>query len=793
MPPPLSHDVLHRLRRAVFVCVCAGVFAGTLVASPAQAGQVSSHTDRAQRAATQFRHAETLQRRLLARPQDVRTQNGYEAVLDAYRAVYHGDPAAQDAPKSVAAVAALLQREGRQFNDPKDFRDAVGQYEFLRQQYPTSPLRYHALLAEAEIERGDLHDARAADRMDREFLHLYPHNALAAQARAGLNADRNAATHPALQRTATRSGVAFADMSGSRPQPGRRQQAVAARANGPTVHAAASKEIFAAQAAEDAPKVRSAAITQAAITQKPSAPPTTLESIRYWSTGSYTRVALDLGRAVAFQSSLAGQPDRIVFHLADTRPSTALLMQPMMVRNDNFLRAIRVQREAGSAVQVSLEVSSASDYSAFLLPNPVRLIIDIHARRSGHALPSAQGKAASSIAAPTQEIAQATTPSWAAQPPATPRRDPLRPVAAVAPASDPELRSALPPPATSPIRPTSVVAHALVIDGTEETNGATSNMADEGANDTANRYATVPAVQGPSETAVHPSAGAAGTANVAGSSASPERNAVLHAAMAQSVPKETGPLTQIGTGSSLSRVLGLKIHRIVIDAGHGGHDSGTLGPHGLEEKNVVLDVALRLGKLLQDRLGAEVVYTRRDDTFVPLETRTAIANQAQADLFLSIHANSSRDRSARGVETYFLNFTASPGALAVAARENAVSNKSVYELSDLVRKIALSDKVDESRTFAMDVQRSLYEGLEEGNPGLHDRGVKQAPFVVLIGANMPSILAEISFLTNPQDAAKLRRPAYRQRIAEALYQGVAGYVDSMGGVRVAENTNRSGR
>jgi N-acetylmuramoyl-L-alanine amidase len=724
-----------------------------------------------------------LQRRLLAQPQDVRTRDEYEAVLDAYREVYHGDPAAEGAPKSVAAVAALLQREGRQFNDPKDLRDAVGQYEFLRQQYPTSPLRYHALLAEAEITRGDLHDARAADRLDREFLHLYPHHALAAQARAGLNADRNAATHPAPRHAATRSGAAFADLSGSRPHPGRKQQVMAAGLDRATVHATTPKETFAAQAAEDAPRARSAAITQTAIIQKPTAPPATLESIRYWSTDSYTRVALDLGRAVAFQSSRTGQPDRIVFHLADTRPSGAMLMQPVMVRNDNFLRAIRVQTE------VLLEVNSTSDYSAFLLPNPVRLIIDIHARRSGHALPSAQGKAASSTAARPQEIAQATTPRLAALPLATSRPVPLRPVAAVAPTSDPELRSALPPPATSPIRPTSVVAHTLVLDGTEETNDATSSAVNDGMNGAA----AIPVVRGPSETAAHPSAGALGTANVVGSSASAERNAVLHAAMAQSVPMETGPLTQIGTGSSLSRVLGLKIHRIVIDAGHGGHDSGTLGPHGLEEKNVVLDVALRLGKLLQDRLGAEVVYTRRDDTFVPLETRTAIANQAQADLFLSIHANSSRDRSARGVETYFLNFTASPGALAVAARENAVSNKSVYELSDLVRKIALSDKVDESRTFAMDVQRSLYEGLEEGNPGLHDRGVKQAPFVVLIGANMPSILAEISFLTNPQDAAKLRRPAYRQRIAEALYQGVAGYVESMGGVRVAENNIRSGR
>jgi len=235
--------------------------------------------------------------------------------------------------------------------------------------------------------------------------------------------------------------------------------------------------------------------------------------------------------------------------------------------------------------------------------------------------------------------------------------------------------------------------------------------------------------------------------------------------------------------TSLVRALGLKVGRIVIDAGHGGHDSGTLGVDGLEEKEVVLDVALRVGKLLRDRLGAEIVYTRSDDTFVALETRTGIANKAQADLFLSIHANSSPDPAARGVETYYLNFTTDPSALEVAARENAASDRSVHQLSDLVKKIALKDKIAESREFAADVEGALYAGLQRGNLGLKDRGVKQAPFVVLIGANMPSILAEISFVTNPKDASQLRDPGYRQRVAESLYRGVARYEGGLSGTR----------
>lgn len=243
---------------------------------------------------------------------------------------------------------------------------------------------------------------------------------------------------------------------------------------------------------------------------------------------------------------------------------------------------------------------------------------------------------------------------------------------------------------------------------------------------------------------------------------------------------------------SMVRTLGLKIGRIVLDAGHGGHDCGTVGPGGIQEKEIVLDVTLRLGKLLRRRLGADVIYTRDDDTFIPLETRTAIANKSRADLFISIHANSSSDPAARGVESYYLNFTTSPEALEVAARENAVSDGSIHELSDLVKKIALRSKIEESREFATDVQSSLYDGLEAGNLGLKDRGVKKAPFVVLIGANMPSILAEISFLTNPDDARELSQAAYRERIAESLYHGIAKYINGLSGIRLAENGDRSG-
>lgn len=243
-----------------------------------------------------------------------------------------------------------------------------------------------------------------------------------------------------------------------------------------------------------------------------------------------------------------------------------------------------------------------------------------------------------------------------------------------------------------------------------------------------------------------------------------------------------------GIPPTLTRALGLKIRRIVIDPGHGGHDTGTLGPEGIQEKKVVLDVALRLRRLILRKLGCQVVMTRSTDTFVPLEERTAIANQEGADLFISIHANASRDSSARGIETYYLNFTTNAEALSVAARENATSEQSVFELQGLVRKIALSEKVDESRNFAKVVNRELTLHLNRDGDTQPDRGIKKAPFVVLIGANMPSILVEISFLTNPHDERLLENPRFRQQIAQALFDGIARYSEGLGTIRMAQRT-----
>jgi len=250
------------------------------------------------------------------------------------------------------------------------------------------------------------------------------------------------------------------------------------------------------------------------------------------------------------------------------------------------------------------------------------------------------------------------------------------------------------------------------------------------------------------------------------------------AAGRESPARPSPPRANAAGGLSLSRQLGLGVARVVIDPGHGGHDPGAM-TMGMTEADVVLDVALRLEALLLKQPGVEVVLTRRADVFVPLDERTALANREGADLFLSIHANASEDERARGIETYFLNFAPNPAAEAVAARENAASSRTMRQLPDIVRAIALNNKIDESRDFASFVQASMIDRLKKANKNVRDMGVKQAPFTVLVGATMPSILAEIAFLTNQPEATLLRGNAYRQQIAEALFNGVMKYQRSL--------------
>jgi N-acetylmuramoyl-L-alanine amidase len=366
-----------------------------------------------------------------------------------------------------------------------------------------------------------------------------------------------------------------------------------------------------------------------------------VSSIQASSTGSDARVVVMLDHAVQYESARATSPDRIYFDLYRSRlnPSAGQKAVPF---EEGLLKSVRAAQNKDNVVRLVLDADGAKAYSAQLLSDPYRLVIDVHA-----SAPATRG-----LNSPAAGLELARTAIEA-------RENPL----------------------------------------------------------------------------------------------------------------------------SLTRELGLKINRIVIDPGHGGYDTGAKGPHGLLEKNLCLDVALRLGQLIEENIaGAEVIYTRKDDSHVPLEERTAIANRANADLFISIHANSSDIRAVRGIETYFLNLTTSPEAMKLAARENAFAQSSLHDLPDLIQKISRNEKTTESKQLAVEIQNALSERLQLVSRRETNRGVKQAPFIVLTGANMPAVLSEISFVSNASDESLLQESGQRQSVAEGLYRGITAYLDSMHGL-----------
>ncbi len=231
---------------------------------------------------------------------------------------------------------------------------------------------------------------------------------------------------------------------------------------------------------------------------------------------------------------------------------------------------------------------------------------------------------------------------------------------------------------------------------------------------------------------------------------------------------------------SMIRQLGLGARRVVIDAGHGGKDPGCVGRQkGYQEKDVVLDVALRLKKLLEAQENMEVIMTRETDIFLEPENRTLIANQKQADLFVSIHANASRSPRLSGVETFFLNFSEDPSVIATAARENATSSKNISEMRSIIEKIVENTKIPESRELAQNIQKSLVQTLSQKYSDVRDLGVKGGPFWVLIGTEVPSILVEVSFLSHPLEEERLGTPGYRQLVAQGIYEGIMTYKRSL--------------
>ena len=752
---------------------------------------------RRESAKTQFDHAEKDREALEARPEKDRSLKDYSSLVNAYRRVYLITPRAAEVPAALNQVAALYRAMGDLF-DEKYYQLAVNAYQFLLREYPTSRYREDVMLAIAKIEQDDLHDNVLAQKSYEEFLALHPRSSHAEEVRAilGKLSGANAATKPAPK------------ISVAKDRPPTKAAVAEKPAPAPTTD---SKQ--GASSGSAATGVSRAQVTQ----------------VRTWNADTYTRIVVDVGTQVKYQAARISGPDRIYFDIEDAKISPELLHNPVDVAGGGFLKAVRVAQNQLGVVRVVLEVENAKDYSVFLLPDPYRLIVDVY---GSSAAAEEAARASAPAPGPTTDVPLAK-PEKSSQEAAakTPAKTPEKSASnlAVAPNGNggvtPNGKFTAQSSSSPTSHPRKGAASKTSARATDETpsksvapspaNGASAQndqtavplasslpparqqTASKGTAKSADRAASkTPGMPSPKARTAHtdesvesaslPPAEAGSNPDVAplvAHPASSKTESVRPTKSAHDQAEEMGPPsipepTHDGQ-QSLTRALGLKIGRIVIDAGHGGHDTGTIGPSGLMEKDLCLDVALRVGKLIQQRLpSAEVVYTREDDTFIPLEQRTEIANEARADLFLSVHANSSPDHKARGIETYYLNFTGSSDAMEVATRENALSDNAVHDLQDLVKKIARNEKIEESRDFAGSIQDSLAKRVENNNRGDRNRGVRKAPFVVLIGANMPSVLAEISFISNPSDEQWLKKPESRQRVAEGLYRGIEAYLQN---------------
>jgi N-acetylmuramoyl-L-alanine amidase len=728
-----------------------------------------------------------------------------------------GPVRAQQADRDLFAAARALEQTARvPFDDPgasaeraiDDIHSAVAAYLLVPKRYPASGYsddalwRAGRLSLDAFARFGRNGDREAGQRILKRLAAGYPSSKLAKQVPAALDAVSAAA--PAVPPVATPVAVSAA------------------------VPAAAPEAPSASAPPAAAPAAQAGARPKTASVRRPAGTTATIRSIRRTVLPDAVRIVIELDSEVTFHEERIAGPDRVFLDLSPARAAPALQDQTIRFNSDSdVVRQVRLGRHENRTTRVVLDAGGVGTYSVYALYTPYRLVIDLARGDATAPLPVAP-------VPPLLLASRRLSPVWGRQLPssmplntaalraaAVVAREPIVPAKAVPAPAAAAPRTVFAPPAAPP--PAALPAGPPVAAAVTAAPASPPVVGPPLPGPPAVVSTDLPGVQAavitraPAPISAPPPALAAKTLTPPWprkpfAALSPRSTAAIRDAVA-SLPPPAEPASPLGPGTiapetlpstvpsssagaspadksartpeknsngsfSIARQLGLGVSRIVIDPGHGGHDPGAMG-QDVGEAELVLDVSLRLEKLLQKIPGMDVVLTRRSDDFVSLQERTAIANRENADLFLSIHANASESPQARGVETYFLNFANNLGAAAVAARENAASGQAMAALPDLVKMIALNNKLDESRDLASMVQHAMVERLRGVHRSLKDLGVKQAPFAVLIGAAMPSVLTEVSFVTNAQDAKQLRSAIYRQRIAEALANAVRKYQTSL--------------
>ncbi len=717
------------MRRALTVAA----FLSVLLALSWQAhGASPATTPVLSRAESLFARAEADFSALRASAQAQRQRQNYVRVLEAYRRVFEKYPATRAGDQALMRSGELLTLLFRWTGQEGDLNRAQNYYQRLVQTSPKSPLLDDALLAIAYLFLDQFKDPIQAWLRFRDVTVLAPAGDKAAEAKRQLKRLSRYATVTKPQQAAGGGN----DLSCPAPQPG----------------SAADKTHAAIAATSTPPGTAAPPLPDPTVPPPPSpagvaTAPNRVRDIRHWSNPEYTRVVIDLERKTNFYSNLledrsgSGKPPRLYVDLFGTRVEERFCA-PISV-NDGILLGIRAGQYTPDSVRVVLEIDGLHTYRVFPMQNPFRIVIDVTGGTPG-ASPGMSVAAAPRLATPVAAAAASPPPKTAPAalsptPTLSTRMAPLPAQTKFTPEPVPDL---IPLPAFTPGEPSPATTAPSLPQQAAPVSAAT------------------PATF---------SGTAAAAATVTAASPAPDPRALSEGAIPSPPPSSGKP--------SLARQLGLGVRRVIIDAGHGAHDPGAIGVGGLQEKEVTLDLALRVRDVLQ-AAGYEIVLTRDRDVYLPLEERTALANTARGDLFLSLHCNASDAGNLSGVETYFLNLASNIRAMKTAARENSMAVANMSDLQQIVREIQNS-KMDESSQFAARIQRSLHGALRRKFPDVKDLGVKQAPFYVLIGAQMPSVLAEVSFINHRTEGRRLADPAYRQLIAQAIADGVKRYVKSV--------------
>ncbi len=697
-------------------------------------------------------------------------------------------------------------RLGRKPSPLSQIRHVVAQYEAVARRYPTSGYSDNALWQAAELSlaanriyRSDV-DRETAVRLLKWLIEQYPSSSLTDDAKKALRHARGNET----------------SVAAARPSPAREPVREPARETAVVAAVPAPVNVVSMPTTS----IPSTSATPRAVT---------LRDVKRVAMDDLVRVTMEFDGEVTYTQDRIEGPARLYFDMKQTSVAPALRDATLSFADDS-VRHIRLGRPKPDITRLVIDLTGVDNYSVFALYNPYRLTIDLHRATAHHtplmarnlnAAPERLATRVSSLPATREvEVDRRITPRPLPYPMADVAESPrlsssavtqeveadrrLQPIPLPHPlASVPAAPRVAPRAVARAIAPMPLVPNRKLVPTAMPALRATNSVSVAAA------FVVVPVIPKPAAVVARASTGAAAASTTGTSTTgttpprtrrrltdiaaetpppppSPKKapaedvtqavdaaNTVVPGIPA-TLPPPAAPPTNSAGNFSLARQLGLGVSRVVIDAGHGGHDPGAMGSK-ITESEITLDVALRLEKLLKAEPGFEVVLTRSTDVFIPLEERTAIANRQQADLFLSIHVNSSRRKEAHGIETYHLNFASNPEAEAVAARENAGAAQTMNHLPEIVKAIALNNKLDESRDFAHMVQESMVGRLKAPNGNMRDLGVKQAPFVVLIGAGMPSVLAEIGFINNQSEVALLRTGPYRQKVAEALFDAVKKY------------------